>query len=280
MILTRDFISNLVKQKPNSRYILRLSSLEIDTIENDAFEDVKNTLVTLYLDNNNLKEIGVLNFPNLEYLTLEKNKIKNIEKGTFKNLEKLGELNLNHNEIEIIEHLEGLTRIEKLFISNNKIREIRGLSSLKTLIFLELDYNEISVIENLDYLNIEFLHLKGNKITRITNIHNLKSLNVLDLDYNRITEIDIENTLSHVVHLYLNCNPVTTCSAKNFNVSCNSFLQKESETQLINSSGSSGCFLCSSTEEIMLCKGSMCARLPKQEEWYFVCFPCLEKYNF
>ena len=76
-------------------------------------------------------------------------------------------LNLDLNSkslLEIPKSISKLTRLEKLYLHNNKISDISGLSSLVNLGVLYLSENKISDISELSSLvNLEGLYLSDNE---------------------------------------------------------------------------------------------------------------------
>ncbi len=63
-----------------------------------------------------------------------------------------------------------------LILSHNKISSIKNLKDNVYLEELDLSFNQIEIIENLDYLNLRKLNLMDNKLRNITGLENLKSI--------------------------------------------------------------------------------------------------------
>lgn len=68
--------------------------------------------------------------------------------------------------------------------------------------------NEITVIENLDGLNLEELNLSQNQITRITGLGNLSRLRQLDLSKNHIRHLTGLEKINSLRFLNLALNSV------------------------------------------------------------------------
>lgn len=65
-------------------------------------------------------------------------------------------LDLNHARIGKIEHLEGMLKLERLYLRWNLLKKIENLDTLTGLVEVELYDNQITEIENLDKLvNLE-----------------------------------------------------------------------------------------------------------------------------
>jgi hypothetical protein len=102
----------------------------------------------------------------------------------------LQELDLSHNKIWTIKNIN-CENIESLFLNHNRLAAIRGLGHLSKLKYLCLAHNYIRFIKNLDNLvNIEDLDLGENKIKKIQNLGHLKKLRRLRLNNNRITKVE------------------------------------------------------------------------------------------
>lgn len=99
-------------------------------------------------------------------------------------------LDFSFNSIRVIEHLDNLRNLHKLYLVNNKIKKMNGLRGLTKLKMLELGSNRIRVIEGLDDLvELEELWLGKNKIRTLENMDKLVRLRLLSIQSNRITSI-------------------------------------------------------------------------------------------
>lgn len=100
---------------------------------------------------------------------------------------------LNNKSIDLINfqaETQIFNNLKFLYLSDNKIQAINGLSCLSNLITLDLSNNYIRKIENLDCLcYLESLNLKQNMILLIENIFNNISLKTLDISYQKLTEL-------------------------------------------------------------------------------------------
>lgn len=131
----------------------------------------------------------------------------------FLQLTELVELDLSFNELRYTDNLEGSTKLENLYLIENKIMAIGDLSHFApTLKMLELGSNRIRVMQNLlPLVNLEQLYLGRNKIMRIEGIQTLKKLRVLHLQANRLTEIgEGLKELENIEELYLSHNGTKT----------------------------------------------------------------------
>lgn len=84
----------------------------------------------------------ITSLPELEYLNLSNNRIKNT-RGISK-LRKLASLHLNNNEISSVESLSGLSNLGEILLSNNFIQNVSFLQGLEAVHTIDLHQNSIS----------------------------------------------------------------------------------------------------------------------------------------
>ena len=137
---------------------------------------------------------GIENCIKLEELTIENNYLRSLEGlGTLKNLRKLS---LSNNEIsydntaEYCNQIEfNSSRLSYLSISNNKIKSLKFIQKLSSLLELNANFNQISNIREIFYLkqipSLVILDLWCNPMChdakyRLFIIYHLKSLKSLD----------------------------------------------------------------------------------------------------
>ncbi len=131
------------------------------------------------------------------------------------NLQSLGsleELYLGANRIREIKGLETLKGLRILSIQANYIKKVQGLDALAGLEELYLSQNFIEVMEGLDHLpKLKTLDMAKNKIKKIGGVEKTTALEELWLNENQVGELaDIEGIgfLQHIVTIYLEGNPV------------------------------------------------------------------------
>ncbi|KAK3103398.1 hypothetical protein FSP39_018938 [Pinctada imbricata] len=106
--------------------------------------------------------------------------------------ENLVEVDLSHNTIrEIDDSVQLMPRVEVLDLSHNLLQSIQHLNWLSQLTHLDLSHNTLS---NLDALhtklgNLKILNLAGNKLDSLKGLAKLFSLENLDVRDNRISQI-------------------------------------------------------------------------------------------
>ncbi|CAK1546169.1 unnamed protein product [Leptosia nina] len=183
---------------------LQISQSNIDTVNQNAFTSLRDSLASLSIISGKLKRIPQESFSqlhNIETLDLQLNEINEIHANTFQNL-KLNKINLKGNKIENISenafhYLE--ETLTELDITENflYIFPLKPLENLRKLSSLRLAWNKIESIPNNLNVTIERLYsldLSSNVLTRIEKnwlncVPNIKTLTVFS---NQIKHIDDE----------------------------------------------------------------------------------------
>lgn len=156
----------------------------------------KDKLEILYLANNNISDISLLNeFRNLKALVLSNNKVQDIS--SLQNLSRLSLLLLDHNLIHDISPLENLKRINTLTLNNQETVKGDNKSQLK----------DIKVLESINELRA--LYLQGNIIEDIDCLSPLGKLTTLNASYNNIQNMNIVSDLTSLKYLNLEYNQIT-----------------------------------------------------------------------
>lgn len=146
----------------------------------------------------------------LEELDLYDNLIKHLEPGQLDPFTSLRTLDLSFNKLKHIKNLSALTSLVEVYFVQNRITKIENLDALKSLTMIELAANRIREIEGLDHLTqLGELWLGKNKITEIKNIGHLQQLRLLDLKSNRLTAISGLEDLKGLEELYVSHNAIT-----------------------------------------------------------------------
>ena len=123
-------------------------------------------------------------------------------------------LNLRSKGITDISNIRGLNELSPylydLDLSNNQIKEIKGLETLENLRFLYLEKNQITEIKGLESLkNLEELDLSENLITEIMGLDTLTKLKRLNFYYNNISEIKGLEALTNLEDLIFTGNNIS-----------------------------------------------------------------------
>ena len=185
----------------NSLLYLYLQQNEIVGLFLPNLFQVLTNLEDMYIDDNNINEIGQKDFQGLGKLVIldiGHNNIDRIDSLAFKDLNNLVFLYLDFNYITTIHsHLfQSLTKLHWLYINGNRISEINPLhfQHFTGLILLNLKRNSISELHPLQFQNFNKLKLLSLSHNTISVIHplqfqTLSSLEILDLGHNLIHKI-------------------------------------------------------------------------------------------
>ncbi|RPJ94549.1 leucine-rich repeat domain-containing protein [Rummeliibacillus sp. TYF005] len=177
-------ISNLTNLKKLDISFNKISSI-------DSLEKLVN-LTELKVAGNNLKDILVIgNFKNLKELNAWDNKIDYIDE-EIKYATNLENIDLSNNRIRSISELASLKNLKELNLTNNKIKDIQTLSENKNLETLYLSYNSIFSVDGLEALpNLKTLYLNANYLTSMNPLAKIKTLTTLHIEYNDIPKESI-----------------------------------------------------------------------------------------
>ncbi|XP_062975285.1 prolargin [Elgaria multicarinata webbii] len=215
--LQNNFIDKLSEESFKNATELRWINLDnnrIDTVDTRVLEKLE-SLVFLYMEKNNLREVPNNLPPNLEQLRLSRNRIKRIPENVFSKLDHLLLLDLHHNELNDGNFkkntFKGLKNLMQLNLAHNRLHKMPpGVP--KAIHQLFLDENQIDNIPSnyfKDFANLAFIRLNYNKLSDKglpKNSFNLTNLLVLHLAHNNLTNIPYISP--KLEHLYLNDNSI------------------------------------------------------------------------
>ncbi|PDY17081.1 internalin [Bacillus cereus] len=218
-------------QRHINKYNLNRENLDTPITKEDLLK-VK-SLIVVEAKNKGIQDVSGLEYmTNLENLTLEEVKLKNIK--IISGLRQLKSLSITYGELEDIGPLAELEHIEFLTLRNNKISDLSPLSQMKKIKMLDLNSNYIKDIKPLftvkslrtltvannqisnDNLagieqlkNVKNLSLSNNGLTNIEHITSMKKLVELDLAKNELENIEPLSRLSTVQSLNLEENYIS-----------------------------------------------------------------------
>mmetsp|Transcript_46192 Transcript_46192/g.90974 ORF Transcript_46192/g.90974 Transcript_46192/m.90974 type:complete len:1578 (-) Transcript_46192:107-4840(-) len=120
------------------------------------------------------------------------------------------EIELDHQRLGKIQHMEGLSNLRKASFCDNELQKIEGLNQNVKLEELCLEENKITAIENLSNLTrLSKLDIGKNQLTTIENISMLEKLSQLSLEDNLITSLKGLECLSSLMELYIGNNRIS-----------------------------------------------------------------------
>ena len=132
---------------------------------------------------------------NLQYLSLDRNRVNSLDEALFNGTKKLTKLTLYQNDLTVLpkELLKVLKHLEILNLGKNQINLLDGnlFNETKNLTSLHFDYNNLVYLKNTLFSGLSDLHtlsLDNNKIIEIhvEMLRDLVSLQVLALSDNRL----------------------------------------------------------------------------------------------
>ncbi|SHK28596.1 leucine-rich repeat domain-containing protein [Paramaledivibacter caminithermalis] len=127
----------------------------------------------------------------------------------YKEVKDIRKIHASDKDIISLGGLEHFTSLEELLLSKNNITDIKPLSKLHRLKYLNLwknDIRDITPIKNLT--NLEQLDLDSNKISDIEALKELKNLKALRIGSNRLTDISPLASLTNLEYLCLWANKI------------------------------------------------------------------------
>lgn len=172
------------------------SSFQSQTVTCEFIEDFLSNARSLFLSNQNLKNLFPLAFySGLRILNLSKNKIEDLT--PLSNLKNLQRLDLSSNLVSNLVPISELKTLKHLNLSKNVIQDVRPLSGLINLESLLLNDNQITDINVLGapevilsgaFKNLRTLNISGN-----CGITDIRSLDFLDLTFLGLRDVLIPN---------------------------------------------------------------------------------------
>lgn len=216
-------LSMLPSSLPNNTEVINISNNNITTLPKlpPAY-----SLRVLNASNNVIETLDKLAFiqsPELEFLSLRKNKLSQLPTMVFSLADKLSSLDLSANQIQNLseEIFLPLTYLKSLNLAQNSITTVTAawFDSLRDLQELDLSNNQIVTVEDQTFkglVNLNLLNLSNNKIRKIGNnaFTALDNVIVLDLDNNllqfvpkvplqtmkRLKKVSLNGNLIHKLH--------------------------------------------------------------------------------
>lgn len=188
----------------------------------DIIQDLPSTAIRLNITTNNVDHIPANTFislPNLQFLRLDQNNLKDIDQLAFHNLTQLKSLNLSFNFISKLgpSVFNDLGNLTFLSLARNKLKELPGgifttLIRLSTLIIKEnFLRNFTRIVESVsDLKNLTKLDLCHNHLTSLnnSNVSLPQSLNTLYISNNCLSTLGNHSSLLHHIQvLDLSHNP-------------------------------------------------------------------------
>ena len=188
-ILVLDISDNKLMEIPVSfKYLHNLQTLDIggnliqDIAENSPLSGMEN-LWRLQMNGNQIRNVShdvFTNLRTLQIIDLSRNKISRVARGTFDQNKLLRAIRLDGNQIREMDGVfSNLPELIWLNVSDNKIQHFDYSQFPRSLGWLDISHNEISIINN-------YFDIKNSAIS------------YLDLSFNQLVQIEAKNFLENV----------------------------------------------------------------------------------
>lgn len=192
---------NIIREIPEGTFkdlkslkILNLFGNKIAEVNAETFMGIEANLEYMDLGFNIISEISRVSYPNLRYLNLEKNLIRNIS-SVFNLLRNLQVLNMGENMVRELppDTFRDMTNLLHVNLNKNRIAKLApGVFENTYLTKVNMSGNQLSEILPKSFSNLpilEVVDLSGNKITAIKNgaFDTIPHLKTLHLDRNRLS---------------------------------------------------------------------------------------------
>ena len=189
---------------PDVMSVLDAADNNIVAIDENAFQEMGDSLEILLLQNNKLRTLNpgaFNNLKNLLTLDLHGNSLISLQPGCFQGLEKLSELDLSANMMSSIpvNAFQNLLNLKELILEDNQLDFLNSsiFSGLNKLKSLNLEGNSlislhVELFQGLSRL--EKLDLDENQLTalEVGLFHGLSNLRDLSLQRNRLNSLELE----------------------------------------------------------------------------------------
>ena len=231
IILENEENTNFQYAKKHTKRVYRFVQQSVKTVNIDPKVFKMKNVTYLNLSNNEIKTISksINKLQDLQTVNFSYNKIKKVpfeikevlyienlnishNKLTYISNSILGmnflrTLDLSYNEITYFDKKVQLKKLEKLNLSNNKLKELtKDIGLLKNLKSLNLSNNVLESLPNsiVNLSNLTELNLKNNRLTKLpTLIFKLKKLQVLNLENNNFSEEEKTRIKSILVDTFI-----------------------------------------------------------------------------
>ena len=150
----------------------------------------------------------------LTVLDASNNRLEQLEHAELDKLENLVSLKLSNNKIRSIPpNFDTFKALRTLSLSSNSLIELPAcVCEIKTIVDLDISFNEISALQHIGGLrNLERLWATNNKLSGRPEdtVSNLQSLREVDVRFNVLDNIDVLSKLPQLEHLAAGHNSIT-----------------------------------------------------------------------
>lgn len=210
------------KKYDDLRHMLYLESLTIANGISGQLEALRGSLDSL---SGTLKILSIQNtiltpdemdliskLVNLEYLILDGCGLSSTAQ--LCDLTKLLKLNLNNNAIRNISYLSNMRELKELYLQRNALIDLDAITSCTNLEILDVSYNSITSLEPIAPLTgLAALNVSYNDIQEITPLTQLTDLEILSVNNNKISDISPLKDCTKLTVVDLSSNTISSLEA-------------------------------------------------------------------
>lgn len=154
----------------------------------------------------------IASLPKLQKLTLSGCSLSSIT--ALQAAKSLTYLDISNNTLRNIQPLASMKGLTEAYLQHNVISDLSALSALASLKTLDVSYNNLSDISPLlSVKTLQLLNISNNSITELTGIEQLSELSDLSASHNGITDISMLSGNSALSKLNVSNNSLTDISA-------------------------------------------------------------------
>ncbi len=161
-------------------------------------------LIELIAPRNRIVRVGTLTAPLLQRVTLNDNSLTELD---VSHLPRLTELSVSNNQLRQIRGLDKVFRLITLDVSSNQFRTLGPAKHLKAIVTLRAGDNLLRYLPKLPLARV--VEVPANRISDISRVKYSTRLEVLDLSKNNISQVTPLRNLSPLTRLDLRDNPFT-----------------------------------------------------------------------
>ncbi len=126
----------------------------------------------------------------------------------------LVELDLSENTIRNIDALSSMKKLQKLNLSHNAVNDLTPLATVSTMTTLDVSYNTLTSLTPITSLTgLTEIHAGSNTLKDITGFQQLTALTQLNLSNNQIADISALSSCTDLKDLNIKNNAITDISA-------------------------------------------------------------------
>ncbi len=220
--ITAFTVPSNAKNYSDLRYMLYLQSLTIEngvpgqlSVLNSSIDSLADTLKILSISSTGLtaEDTDVISrLIGLEYLILDGCGLSTTAQ--LSQLTKLVKLNINNNAVRNISAITQMTNLKELYMQRNALNDLTAVVSCTNLEILDISYNAVTDIVPISKLtNLKALNISQNEIQDLSALSELKDLDILSATDNQISDISALKACTKLTVVDISGNQIGTLDA-------------------------------------------------------------------